>query len=101
MGKGPGAPLVNCRRTITTLLECGDLSPLWPWASEGKRRRVAALHIALVIVRLLRIPRQKLTRTSNCTLSCRSRRGVRGHRLRLETASKLQETKVGVGSATR
>src|SRR5213596_2708644 len=29
-GVASGAALVNCRRTITALLECGDLSPLWP-----------------------------------------------------------------------
>ena len=30
VGVASGAALVNCRRTITALLECGDLSPLWP-----------------------------------------------------------------------
>src|SRR5437867_8507135 len=30
VGVASGAALVNCGRTITALLECGDLSPLWP-----------------------------------------------------------------------
>ena len=60
--------MVNCRRTITALLECGDLSPLWPGRQDESGDLSPHSKSVLVICpSFAPIPRQKLTPTSNYT----------------------------------
>src|SRR5437867_10423475 len=56
-----GAALVNCSRTITALLECGDLSPLWPGRqNESGDKSPHSISDSLFVL-LLRIPRHNYT----------------------------------------
>src|SRR5213596_705828 len=67
-GVASGAALVNCRRTITALLECGDLSPLWPGRqNESGDKSPHSISVLVICPSFAPIPRQKLTATSNYT----------------------------------
>src|SRR5437867_10312089 len=67
VGVASGAALVNCRRTITALLECGDLSPLWPWRQNESGDKSPHSISDVLFVGLLRASRGSLTPTSNYT----------------------------------
>src|SRR5436189_4032390 len=67
-----GAALVNCSRTIPALLECGDLSPLWPGRqNESGDESPHSISDSLFVL-LLRASRGSLTPTSNYTLRSES-----------------------------
>src|SRR5213596_3613773 len=67
-GVASGAALVNCRRTITALLECGDLSPLWPWRQNESGDKSPHSISDSSFVGLLHASRgRNWTPASNCT----------------------------------
>src|SRR6266516_5685629 len=77
VGVASGAALANCSRTITALLECGDLSPPWPGPqNESGDKSPHSIADSSFVFTFARIPRQPDSHTPGFSRFRLSRRTI-------------------------